>query len=62
MRRCGVEGFTLVEVLVAQMALPNATNPYLQLDYDADDGAPDALPMQCFSGADLTFAKAQRVK
>ncbi|HBI70534.1 MAG TPA: type IV pilus modification protein PilV, partial [Massilia sp.] len=36
----------------AQMALPDAANPYLQLDYDADDGDPDAAPVQCFDGAD----------
>ena len=107
MQRCGAEGFTLVEVLVAmfvlavgaigaaatqstvarlreqaaleseavqlaaslsarmlanpaQMALPDAANPYLQLDYDADDGDPDASPMQCFGGADCDPASLAR--
>ncbi len=107
MQRCGVEGFTLVEVLVAmfilavgavgaaatqstvarlreqaaleseavqlaaslsarmlanpaQMALPDAANPYLQLDYDADDGDPDAAPVQCFDGADCDPASLAR--
>lgn len=32
----------------AQMALPDAANPYLQLDYDAAAGAPAAPPAQCF--------------
>ena len=40
----------------AQMALPDAANPYLQLDYDADDGAPDAPPMQCFGAAGCNAA------
>ena len=107
MQRCGAEGFTLVEVLVAmfilavgaigaaatqstvarlreqaaleseavqlaaslsarmlanpaQMALPDAANPYLQLDYDADDGDPDAAPVQCFDGADCDPASLAR--
>lgn len=44
----------------AQMALPDAANPYLQLDYDADDGDPDASPMQCFGGADCDPASLAR--
>ena len=103
MQRCGAEGFTLVEVLVAmfvlavgaigaaatqstvarlreqaaleseavqlaaslsarmlanpaQMALPDTANPYLQLDYDADGGAPDLPAVQCFGGADCNAA------
>ena len=39
-----------------QMALPDAANPYLQLDYDADDGDPDAPPLQCFGTADCSAA------
>jgi len=44
----------------AQMALPDAANPYLQLDYDADDGDPDAAPVQCFDGADCDPASLAR--
>jgi type IV pilus assembly protein PilV len=32
----------------AQMALPDASNPYLQFEYDALDGEPVAPPVQCF--------------
>ena len=32
----------------AQMALPDASNPYLQLDYDAAAGPPPAPPVHCF--------------
>ena len=35
----------------AQMALADASNPYLQLDYDAAGGAPPAPPVQCFGAA-----------
>ena len=35
----------------AQMALPDAANPYLQLDYDAGGGDPAAPPVQCHEGA-----------
>jgi len=35
----------------AQMALADASNPYLQLDYDAADGAPAEPPVQCFGAA-----------
>jgi type IV pilus assembly protein PilV len=35
----------------AQMALADGANPYLQLDYDAADGAPSEPPVQCFGAA-----------
>ena len=35
----------------AQMALPDAANPYLQLDYDAAGGLPTPPPVQCFGAA-----------
>jgi len=35
----------------AQMALPDAANPYLDFDYDAAGGAPGAPPVSCFGGA-----------
>lgn len=38
------------------MALPDADNPYLQLDYDAADGAPEAAAL-CYAGADCTPAQ-----
>ena len=44
----------------AQMALPDSANPYLQLDYDADDGDPDAPSVQCFGGADCDAASLAR--
>ena len=40
----------------AQMALPDAANPYLQLDYDADAGDPAAPPAQCFGSTDCDAA------
>jgi type IV pilus assembly protein PilV len=33
----------------AAMALADASNPYLQLDYDVADGAPAAPPVLCFA-------------
>lgn len=44
----------------AQMALPDTANPYLQLDYDADDGDPEAPTVQCFGGADCSAADMAR--
>ena len=41
-----------MRVNAAQMALPDASNPYLGFDYDAAEGEPDAPPVQCFDGAD----------
>jgi len=41
----------------AQMALPDAANPYLQLDYDAADGAPGAPPAHCFGATDCDPAR-----
>lgn len=41
----------------AQMALPDAANPYLQLDYDGAAGAPADPPLHCF--ADSTCDSAQ---
>lgn len=35
----------------SQMALPDASNPYLALDYDAAGGAPAPAPAQCFGAA-----------
>jgi type IV pilus assembly protein PilV len=103
-QRCRIEGFTLVEVLVAmvvlalgvvgaaatqvsasrlrqqaaleseavqlaaslgarmrvnaaQMALPDASNPYLQFEYDAAGGDPAAPPVHCVGGADCSPAQ-----
>jgi type IV pilus assembly protein PilV len=44
----------------AQMALPDAANPYLQLDYDAADGAPADPPLHCFGGSDCDSAQLAR--
>ena len=41
----------------AQMALPDASNPYLQLDYDAAAGPPLAPPIQCFGTAACNAAQ-----
>ena len=41
-----------MRVNAAQMALPDASNPYLGFDYDAAGGEPDGPPVQCFNGAD----------
>jgi type IV pilus assembly protein PilV len=42
----------------AQMALPDAANPYLQLDYDAEaDGAPVAPAVLCFGAAECDAAQ-----
>jgi type IV pilus assembly protein PilV len=35
-----------------QMALPDASNPYLDFDYDAAGGEPAPPPLQCFGAAD----------
>jgi type IV pilus assembly protein PilV len=40
-----------MRVNAVQMALPDPANPYLQLDYDAADGAPLHPPVQCFGAA-----------
>ena len=40
-----------------QMALPDASNPYLNFDYDAAGGEPAAPPQQCFGGADCDPAR-----
>ncbi|THC46864.1 type IV pilus modification protein PilV [Massilia sp. Mn16-1_5] len=40
-----------MRVNAAQMALPDASNPYLGFAYDAAGGAPDAPPVQCFGAA-----------
>ena len=34
-----------------QMALPDAANPYLHVDYDAAGGAPAPPPLYCFASA-----------
>ena len=44
----------------AQMALPDAANPYLQLDYDAADGVPTDPPLQCFGAAACDSAQLAR--
>lgn len=44
----------------AQMALPDAANPYLQLDYDAAGGAPAAPPVHCFAGSTCDSAQLAR--
>lgn len=41
-----------MRVNAAQMALPDAGNPYLGFDYDAAGGAPGAPPVHCHGGAD----------
>ncbi len=46
-----------MRVNAAQMALPDASNLYLQFDYDAADGNPAAPPVQCFGSADCTAAQ-----
>ena len=40
-----------------QMGLPDASNSYLDFDYDAAEGEPGAPPVQCFNGADCTPAQ-----
>ena len=40
-----------MRVNMAQMALPDAANPYLELDYDAAGGSPSAPPVHCFGSA-----------
>jgi type IV pilus assembly protein PilV len=40
-----------MRVNAAQMALADASNPYLQFRYDALDGDPVAPPAQCFGAA-----------
>lgn len=44
----------------AQMALPDAANPYLQLDYDAAGGAPADPPLQCFGTTACDAAQLAR--
>ena len=44
----------------AQMALPDAANPYLQLDYDAAGGAPADPPVQCFGATACDAAQLAR--
>jgi type IV pilus assembly protein PilV len=46
-----------MRVNAAQMALPDASNPYLQFEYDAADGDPAPPPVQCFGGADCDPAQ-----
>lgn len=43
-----------------QMALPDAANPYLQLDYDAADGAPGTPPSRCHGATDCDAAAMAR--
>ena len=45
-----------MRVNAAQMALPDASNPYLRFDYDAAGGDPAAPSVQCFGGADCSPA------
>jgi len=40
-----------MRVNAAQMALADASNPYLQFTYDAADGAPPAPPVPCFGAS-----------
>ena len=46
-----------MRVNAAQMALPDASNPYLQFAYDARDGEPAPPPMHCFGTADCDPAR-----
>ena len=46
-----------MRVNAAQMALPDASNPYLGFDYDAAGGDPATPPVQCFGGADCDPAQ-----
>ena len=46
-----------MRVNAAQMALPDAANPYLNVDYDAAGGEPVAPPVQCFGTADCDPAQ-----
>jgi type IV pilus assembly protein PilV len=39
-----------MRVNAAQMALPDASNPYLQFEYDAADGDPVPPSVDCFGG------------
>ena len=49
-----------IQVNRAQMALPDAANAYLELDYDAAAGAPADPPMQCFGAAECDSAQLAR--
>ena len=49
-----------MRVNAAQMALPDAANPYLQLDYDAALAAPAPPPLQCFGTAACDPAQLAR--
>lgn len=44
----------------AQMALPDAANPYLQVDYDAAAGAPADPPAHCFGAQACDSAQLAR--
>jgi len=44
----------------AQMALADASNPYLQLKYDAADGVPSAPPVPCFGAATCDASQMAR--
>lgn len=46
-----------MRVNAAQMAFPDAANPYLALDYDAAAGAPAQPPVQCFGAATCDSAQ-----
>lgn len=46
-----------MRVNAAQMALPDASNPYLRFDYDASAGEPGAPPVQCFGSVDCDPAQ-----
>ena len=46
-----------MRVNAAQMALPDASNPYLQFEYDALAGAPTPPPVQCFGAANCAPAQ-----
>lgn len=46
-----------MRVNAAQMALPDASNPYLQFAYDARDGDPAPPPVHCYGTADCDPAQ-----
>ena len=46
-----------MRVNTAQMALPDAANPYLQFEYDATDGDPAPPPLHCHGTADCDPAQ-----
>lgn len=44
----------------AQMRLPDAVNPYLQLRYEADEGAAPRAPVQCYGAGRCDSAQLAR--